>query len=243
MFLDFPADEFDVGVEFWRRITGTSRSEPRGGDDEFATLLPPQGHPYLRVQRLGSGVARCHLDLHIDSAERPGAVERATRLGAVHQLHGGEHDVLTSPGGFPFCLVPWEGADVESAVPPPNQLVGLATSARLDQLCLDIPPALWDVESAFWAELTGWKMLHLDEPEFARLDQPAGLPLRLLLQRLVDEATAVTGHPDFAAPRRASVAPHHAALGATVGLVNEGWTVMADPLGRAYCLTGRPLTP
>ena len=151
--------------------------------------------------------------------------------------------MLTSPGGFPFCLVPWEGADVESAVPPPNQLVGLATSARLDQLCLDIPPALWDVESAFWAELTGWKMLHLDEPEFARLDQPAGLPLRLLLQRLVDEATAVTGHPDFAAPRRASVAPHHAALGATVGLVNEGWTVMADPLGRAYCLTGRPLTP
>jgi hypothetical protein len=242
MFLDFPADEFDAGVEFWRRITGSVLSEPRGEDGEFATLLPAQGHPYLRVQRLGSGAARCHLDLHIDPAERSGAVERATHLGAVRQVHGSEHDALTSPGGFPFCLVPWGGADVESAVPPPNQLVGLATSARLDQLCLDIPPALWDAETAFWAELTGWESFRLGESEFARLRQPAGLPLRLLLQRLDDEATAVTAHPDFAAPRRASVAPHHAALGATVGLANDEWTVMADPLGRVYCLTGRSLT-
>jgi hypothetical protein len=240
LFLDFPAEEFDAGVDYWSKVTGTHRSEQRGGENEFATLVPNQGHPYLRVQRLGSGPAQCHLDLHIDPAERSGAVAHAVGLGAVHIFEGGEHDVFTSPGGFPFCLVPWEG---ESEVPPPNRMVGLATSARLDQVCLDIPPAHWEPESVFWSALTGWELLHLDDSEFARLGVPAELPLKLLLQRLDDEAPTVTAHPDFAVPRRASLAPHHAALGAKVGPVNEEWTVMTDPLGRVYCLTGRPLTP
>jgi hypothetical protein len=243
LFLDFPAEEFDAGVEYWSRITGTRRSELRGGEHEFATLLPAQGHPYLRVQRLGSGPARCHLDLHIAPAERSEAVALAGRLGAVHEFAGGEHDIFTSPGGFPFCLVPWEGPDVESQVPPPNRMVGLATSARLDQLALDIPPAFWESEGAFWAALTGWERFHLEDSEFARLWVPAELPLKLLLQRLDDEAPAVSAHPDFAVPRRAALAPHHAALGARVGPANDEWTVMTDPLGRAYCLTGRPLTP
>jgi len=239
IFLDFPAGQFDAGVEFWRRVTGTTLSELRGEHDEFATLLPDQGDAYLRVQRLGSGPAQCHLDLHLDRADLRPALERAIELGGTHVYReAADVDVLTSPGGFPFCLVP---ADDESQVPPPNRLVGLATTARLDQLCLDIPPSRWDAETAFWPELTGWDLFGVDEPEFARLKQPENLPLRLLLQRLDEEAPAVTAHPDFAAPRSASVARAHTELGARVVRVNEGWTVMADPLGRPYCLTGRPL--
>ena len=115
LFLDFPAEQFDAGGDYWSKVTGTHRSELRGAEHEFATLLPAQGHPYLRVQRLGSGPARCHLDLHIDPAERAEAVAQAVRLGARHEVAGGEHDVFSSPGGFPFCLVPWEGADAERA--------------------------------------------------------------------------------------------------------------------------------
>ncbi len=241
LFLDFPAEQFEAGVDYWSKVTGTHRSEPRGGQDEFATLRPAQGHPYLRVQRLGSGPARTHLDLHIDAAARAEAVAQAVRLGAHHEFAGGEHDVFTSPGGLPFCLVPWEGAEAESQVPPPNQMIGLATRARLDQLAIDIPPTFWDSESAFWAALTGWELFHLGDSEFARLRVPAELPVKLLLQRLDDEAPAVTAHLDFAAPRPAGVARAHATLGAQVGPANDEWTVMTDPLGRVYCVTGRPL--
>ncbi|GLY31773.1 hypothetical protein Kisp02_51380 [Kineosporia sp. NBRC 101731] len=230
IFLDFPSPEFGAGVEFWRRVTGSRLSAPRGEDGEFVTLLPSTGDAYLRAQGLGSGPARTHLDLHVDPERRADAVAGAVALGASTVLRGEEHDVLTSPGGYPFCFVPWEG---ESVVPSPEG------KARLDQLCLDIPPALWDSETRFWSDLTGWELNPLGASEFTRLRQPAGLPVKLLLQRLDDAADTVVSHLDLAAPARACLAPVHAAAGAVVGPANEEWTVMTDPLGRPYCLTGR----
>ncbi|GAA3612402.1 hypothetical protein GCM10022223_30610 [Kineosporia mesophila] len=233
IFLDFPIHQFGPGVEFWRRVTGSRLSAPRGGDGEFVTLLPSTGDAYLRAQALGSGPARLHLDLHVDPERRADAVAQAVALGASPVLRGGEHDVLTSPGGYTFCFVPWEG---ERAVPSPED------NTRLDQLCLDIPPALWDSESRFWSGLTGWELHPLGDSAFIRLRQPAGLPVKLLLQRLDDAGAAggaVTSHLDLAAPGRATLAPAHAAAGAVVGPANEEWTVMTDPLGRPYCLTGR----
>jgi hypothetical protein len=122
--------------------------------------------------------------------------------------------------------------------------------SRADQLCLDIPPDAFERECAFWAALTGWG----PQPrsgEFARLDQPAQIPIRLLFQRRDSAAPLdpVSGHVDFACARRELLAPRHAASGARVLSVFPDWTTMADPTGRPYCLTvrepetGRPPEP
>ncbi|MCE0538480.1 hypothetical protein LWF15_23555 [Kineosporia rhizophila] len=238
LFLDFGNDDFEAGSQFWSRVTNSHLSPARGEQGEFATLLPAEGDAYLRVQRLRSGASRCHLDLHLDPADQAPTAARARDLGATHLTHEPGLDVFTSPGGFPFCLVPWEGESTVPAAHPLPVLPGPDEPARLDQLCLDIPPALWEAETTFWAGLTGWGLKHSADSEFARLHQPGTLPLKLLLQRLDDPAPAVTAHPDFAAGER-TIAEAHAALGAVVGPVNEHWTVMTDPRGRTYCLTER----
>ena len=76
-FLDFPADSFDAGVAFWQAVTGSGLSAFRGANGEFATLLPPDGDAYLRVQRLAAGDGGCHLDLHLDTATAGGAAALA----------------------------------------------------------------------------------------------------------------------------------------------------------------------
>jgi hypothetical protein len=61
IFLDFPGDAFEAGVAFWREVTGYGLSSSRGEAGEFATLLPPDGDAYLRVQRIFDGAGGCHL--------------------------------------------------------------------------------------------------------------------------------------------------------------------------------------
>ena len=51
-FIDLPIDGFDRGAAFWQRVTESRISAPRGADDQFVTLIPPDGHAYLRVQRI-----------------------------------------------------------------------------------------------------------------------------------------------------------------------------------------------
>ena len=114
VFLDFPADDFDASVAFWREVTGCGLSPLRGAEGEFATLLPASGDAYLRVQRVLEG-GGYHLDLHVDTPLEDAAAEART-LGA-RVLHLGPGLVIAdSPGGFTFCLVQWDG---ESAVPGP----------------------------------------------------------------------------------------------------------------------------
>ena len=55
-------------------------SPSRGENGEFATLMPPDGDDFLRVQRLADGPSRIHLDLHVDDPST--AAERAVGLGA-----------------------------------------------------------------------------------------------------------------------------------------------------------------
>src|SRR5436305_12459468 len=71
LFLDFPAGSFDAGVAFWREVTGSALSPFRGPAGEFATLLPPDGDAYLRVQRIADGSGGGHLDLHLHPAAGP----------------------------------------------------------------------------------------------------------------------------------------------------------------------------
>ena len=85
----------------------------RGGG-EFATLVPPDGAAYLRVQRLGRrtrpdppGPARRRTRLLPPTRRGPSA----PRAGPVRD----GHVVLASPGGFTFCFVSHPGG----RVPPP----------------------------------------------------------------------------------------------------------------------------
>ncbi len=48
--------------------------------------------------------------------------------------------------------------------------------------------------------------------------------------------------PDLACADREASVGRHLAAGARVVQVREGWTVMADPVGRVYCLTDRDPT-
>jgi hypothetical protein len=212
-FLDLTADEFEPAVAFWRQVTGYELSEPRGERAEFATLSPPTGDAFLRVQRVDDGPSGVHLDLHA-----PGL----------------PFEVRRSPGGFPFCHV----SGNESARPAPSTWPG-GNRSLVDQVCLDIPPEVYDAECEFWANTTGWDLLAGGRPEFRRLRKPAGQPLNILLQRLDSSGGPVRAHLDLAADERETEIRRHQQLGANVLHVHEGWTVMQPPAGPVYCITGR----
>jgi len=249
VFFDFPAGTFDRGVDFWREVTGCGLSSFRGADGEFATLLPVSGDAYLRVQRVRAGAGGCHLDLHVDTAATSLAAvaDHAVALGArVRHRDDGGLIIAGSPGGFTFCLVRWHG---ESVVPGPLiAAAGQGGASRVDTLCLDAPPALFDTECAFWSALTGSEPEPAPVPGYTYLSEPTGaqggvLSVRLLLQRL-DTAAAgrpqpVRGHVDVGCTAPPETSRRHLALGSRVVAELTYWTVLTDPTGREYCLVER----
>lgn len=231
-FLDLPFAAAEQGVAFWTAVTGYRLSPWRGAWDEFATLLPPVGDAFLRVQRLESSLPGCHLDLHVDELEA--RTDAARRLGA--EVIGREPGlvVLRSPGRFLFCLA---AAGDERARPGPTGPAG--GRALVDQLTLDIPTDAFERECDLFARLTGWELLTGSRPEFAALVRPSGIPLRLLLQRL-DEATGrVRAHLDWACDDVAGETARHRAQGAQIVRATPDWTTLRDPAGLVYCLTRR----
>lgn len=231
-FLDFAPPVFDAGVRFWADVTGYTVSPARGEDDEFATLLPPTGDDFLRVQRLADGPGRLHLDLHVRD---PAAAARAAAdLGAtitVESPHG--YVVLTSPGGFTFCFV-----SHPAAVRPEPARWGEHTSL-IDQLCLDVRPADADTETQFWSALTGWPPTTSSIPTLFPLVRPPGMPLRLMVQAVGDDRFPATAHLDLAGTDRSAETERHQVLGAAVAHVGEKFTVLRDPTGSVYCITDR----
>jgi hypothetical protein len=241
VFLDFPDPAFGSGVAFWREVTGYRLSGPRGESGEFATLLPSDGDPYLRVQRVLDGPGGCHIDLHIDTASESldGAASRAVRLGAS-VLHRDDDDgliVASSPGGLAFCLVGWAG---ENVVPDP--LVTAGGAIRVDTFCIDVPPERFQGECSFWSELTGWETTAALVPGYSYLRRPAGqpLPVALLLQQLdaAPPGQRARAHADFGCTDELAVG-RHVGLGARVVGTHGYWTVLTDPAGREYCLVSR----
>ncbi len=231
-FIDMPSHLFDAGATFWEEVTGSSRTEMRGEREEFATLVPPDGDSYLRVQRVGEGEPRIHLDLHVGAKTE--ALERARRLGANLVVDLGWL-IMRSPGGLVFCLVDDEG---ESVRPAPNA----DPPHRLDQLSLDIPAVLFDSERRFWAALTGWDLQESALDEFTRLNVPTRLPYRILLQRLGEDdgGNEVRAHLDIACGGNIDeVATRHESFGATSLGRRKYWVTMQDPVGLPYCLTPR----
>ncbi len=235
--LDRPADGFDRSSAFWAEATASSRSAPRGPDGEFATLVPDQGDAYVRVQRVRDGAGGAHLDLHVDGESLDQAAGRATALGATVRSRAEGLILLDSPGGFTFCLVGWNG---EERVPPPVELDG-AGANRLDQLTLDIPPDDFETEGRFWAEFTGWEPHPGSRPEFAYLDRPTRIPVRILLHRRdrAEPGDRVSAHIDVAATDLPALAARQVGAGAQVVARFPHWITLVDPAGRPYCLTGR----
>jgi len=230
-FLDLPADTFDATTAFWRSVTGSGLSPARGEHDEFATLVPRDGDPYLKVQRIADGPGGIHLDLHTDDV--PGFVEQATSLGAQVEWSG-DHVVMTSPGGFTFCVV---GHPAGTSLPSPVPWWG--GTSIVDQVCLDIPGHLHDRESAFWVALTGWEHTDGRFREFSTLERPTDQPLRLLLQRLESDDGPVRAHFDLSSADRVAEVVRHRSLDAELVRDTGNWTVLRDPAGLEYCVTDR----
>ncbi len=233
-FLDTAEHAAEVEV-FWARVTGHVVSERRGRREEFASLLPGDGDAYLRVQRVGqSSPGGLHLDVHTEDVE--GLAARAEALGAGTSYPEADYVVCGSPGGFTFCLVGAPGG----RRPAPGSWPG--GRSIVDQVCLEVPPRLWEAECGFWAELLGWPLLPTGEdPGFRRLSRPDGTPLGLVLQRLDDEQPVVTGHLDLSADDAYAEAARHVALGAGRVRATPGWVTLVDPVGRLYCVTRRPV--
>ena len=231
-FLDLEPASYDVGLAFWRDVTGWSVSAPRGRAGEFVTLVPSDGDRHLLVQRLASGRSRIHVDLHVEDPRA--AADRAVELGAREVADLG-YVVMASPGGFPFCLVTHAASDAAPATTWPA-----GHSSLVDQVCIDIPGELYDGEEEFWRGLTGSGV----EPsprlaEFRWLTPVEGRGVRLLLQRLDEPLGEVRAHLDLSTTDRTAEVERHEALGATRVADFEFWTLLTDPAGLPYCVTDR----
>jgi Glyoxalase-like domain len=230
--LDSPPEVGAASEAFWLGVTGARLSPSRGQRHEFASLLTSDGDATLKVQRVvQSSPGAMHLDLHTDDV--PGAAERVERLGGSTSYHVLGHVICGSPGGLSFCVVGHPGR----RIPPPVAWPG--GRSLVDQVCLDIPPHAYDDEVAFWRALTGWELVDAGGREFQRLRRPVGVPLALLLQRLDDSQPTTTAHLDLSCDDREAETGRHLALGAELVDVRPGWTVLRDPAGRNYCITGR----
>ena len=230
--LDSPAETAAASETFWGRVTGTRLSPRRGPRDEFATLVPPDGDPFLKVQRVvQSTPGALHLDLHTDDVR--GLAARVDDLGGSTSHHVLGYVICGSPGGMTFCLVGHPGRRRPAPVGPPG------ARSLVDQVVLDVPPSQWDSEQEFWAALTGWEVRPGALPEFRVLARPTGMALRLLLQQLDEEQYTVTGRLDLACDDHDLETARHQDLGARAVRRTPHWTTLRDPAGRGYCLTRR----
>ncbi len=235
-FLDASPQGWRATLDFWAAVTGSAPSQPRGDAGQFVTLEPPDGDAYLRVQRLGEGAARVHLDVHVEDPDEGDAT--AVALGA-RWVEGLGYPLMVSPGGLPMCMAPAE----ESRRPAPRVWHDAERgdhTSLVDQVALDIPAEHWDAERQFWAALTGWAQAAASSgAELVPLVRPPGQPLRLMAHRLDEPTGPVRAHLDLACSDRDAETARHVALGAEVDDVRARWTVMRDPDGRRYCLTTR----
>jgi hypothetical protein len=232
-FIDRPAGSFDLALRFWLAATACSLSAPRGDHDQFATLVPPDGDAYLRVQRVDIGPGS-HLDLHVDDVDA--FVRHALGAGANVGRPNTGAVILRSPAGMACGVVTHHG---DGRRPAPRKSAG-GVLHLVDQLCIDIPAGRFARECEFWSALTGWELRGSSvRPEFMFLVRPPDMPLRLLLQGRGDDEGPARAHLDIASDDVDRLVADHETLGATVVEMFDLWTAMTDPSGIPYCVTSR----
>jgi Glyoxalase-like domain len=231
-FVDVPAEHEPAARAFWSAVSGWPASDPWEGHPEFVSLMPPDRSPYLHVQTIG-GPPRVHLDVVGDiDRETP----RLQELGATRGPRGDAWQVMFSPGGLPFCVCD---------EPRPHRRPAATAwpdghRSRLVQVCVDAPAGRHDAELAFWRAATGWDDEPVDSPEFHRLVRRGTSPLQLLIQRLGDDddGVRVRAHLDLGTDDRAAEVRRVEALGARFLGTGDGFVVLQDPSGLAFCVTG-----
>jgi hypothetical protein len=228
-FIDRPAGRLDEAVAFWAAATGTEPVPQK--DPGFVRLHSATSDDWLEVQGVLDGTGGAHLDLAVTDV--PAFVAKAREAGAGTVADHGKWQVLRSPAGMGFCVAPWQ----EQRALPVALTTADGTRSLLDQVCLDIGPGAYDAEVRFWSGLTGWERERLP-PSFHRLTPVPRLPVQILLQRTDDEQPAAA-HLDLSCSDVRAARVRHEELGATFAGEWPGWTVMRDPAGGRYCLTGR----
>lgn len=234
-FIDRHPDGFDPAIEFWQSVSGSHVSPWRGDNAEFATLLPADGaDAHLRVQRTQSGEPGSHIDLHV--ADVRTSADQGVAGGATVIADYGSYVTLASPSGVVFCIVPHHGERLRQQ---PVALVPGGPTTLVDQVTIDIDPECFAEEIRFWSSVTGWSPQPARGSEFAPLERPLNMPLRVMVQRRGGSSGPSGCHLDLACDDVPIAMGQHEDLGATCIAVHPFWTVMADPAGVPYCLTRR----
>jgi hypothetical protein len=196
------------------------------------------------------GPPRVHLDLICAGGDAALDAEsaRLRDLGATAVAEPDGVRILASPAGQIFCLVhddeprPVVDRDQRAQTWPGGH------RSRLTQVCLDLPPASFDAELAFWSAATGWQPSPTRYPEFVYLVPPEELagaaptvPFHLLPQRLADGEDALGAHLDLGSTDVPAEVSRLLSIGAVDVGGRQSWHVLRDPvLGLPFCVTAAP---
>jgi len=102
--IDVPEGDHDKELAFWQEATGQALPQ-FGRFPEYHGGVLPGGEFALLIQRLGTGPARVHLDIHTDDLAAETA--RLESLGARRlQLVHDRWQIMEDPAGLPFCVLP-----------------------------------------------------------------------------------------------------------------------------------------
>lgn len=234
-FLDTTADLAPQTERHWEQVTGYRVGPRRGESDQFATLVPPEGNAFLRVQVVdAAGPGGLHLDLHTDDIRA--LADQVAALGGSAQPVETGLVRCTSPGGLVICVV---GDECRAWLRPKPVDWAAGERSLVDQVTVDTPSSAYDVEVDFWEALTGWERRGGSMPQFQSLVRPPGQPLRFLLQRRDDDDGPTRAHLDLACDDVDAERVRHEDFGGRTTYVGSFWRTLTDPSGRAYCLTPR----
>jgi Glyoxalase-like domain len=98
--VDVPADLHEAESAFWGHATGHDL-RPLSHDEYHGARIRPD--LVLLVQRLGTGSAAVHVDIHTDDVTAE--VARLESIGASVRDRFEDWTVMVDPAGLPFCVV------------------------------------------------------------------------------------------------------------------------------------------
>ena len=110
--IDFGADVFERGAEFWSAALGRERVVEDERYEALRGRLGGEGGPYIGLQRGMDDPQKFHLDIETDDVEAE--VSRLEGLGAQVKARIRNHVVMRAPGGHTFCVVPLGRGDFEA---------------------------------------------------------------------------------------------------------------------------------